>query len=100
MHPLGLTSATQAGEARVKRAVLDLVRTLHPDHLTFPNLVRAMVNDAEDFAEGDAITRAVRDFTGLGLLQCRGGFVIPTRAAFECNQGTLWLPSSASEAGG
>lgn len=37
-----------------------------------------------DFGSEDAIERAIRELVGAGLLHCRGGFVLPTRAALYC----------------
>ena len=47
------------------------------------------VDDVEAAAEGDAeaverFERAIRDLTGLGLLHCPGGVVVPSHAAIRC----------------
>jgi hypothetical protein len=41
------------------------------------------INEGEDFSEGDAVERAVRDLVGTGLLRCDGASVLPTRAALH-----------------
>jgi hypothetical protein len=41
---------------------------------------------AADFAQRDAIERAVRDLTGVGLLFRSDGLVLPTRAALRFNE--------------
>jgi hypothetical protein len=59
------------------------VLALHPTNLIIPDLVREITNGSEEFAEGDAAERAIRDLTGVGLLHCPGGLVVPTRAALR-----------------
>jgi hypothetical protein len=63
--------------------VLMHVLALHPTNLIIPDLVREITNGSEEFAEGDAAERAIRDLTGVGLLHCPGGLVVPTRAALR-----------------
>jgi hypothetical protein len=71
-----------AGEdIRAHRAVLTHVLALHPTHQTVPELVREITAGSDDFAASDAVERAVRDLTGIGLLNCPGGVVMPSRAA-------------------
>lgn len=66
--------------------VLEHVLDLHPTHLTIPELVREITAGSGGFKEGDNVECAVRDLTGVGLLHCPGGIVMPTRAAlhFDC----------------
>jgi len=59
------------------------VLALHPTHLIIPDLVRELIDDPEDFADGDRYERAVRDLTGVGLLHSEGGLIQPTRAALR-----------------
>ncbi len=68
-------------DERTERAVLRHVLSLHPIHLTFPELAAEVCEDPEDFAEGDALARAVRDLTAVGLLRSNGVLVMPTRSA-------------------
>jgi len=63
--------------------VLTHVLALHPTHLIIPDLVRELANGSKDFAESDNAERAIRDLTGVRLLDCLGGFVVPTRAALR-----------------
>jgi hypothetical protein len=65
----------------VQAAVLALVLSLRPDQLTLSELIREMVIESADFAECDAVERAVRDLVGAGLLHRSGELVLPTRAA-------------------
>jgi hypothetical protein len=48
-----------------------------------PELARELCEDAEDFAEGDALARAVRDLIAAGLLRMEGEAVVPTVAAIH-----------------
>lgn len=68
-------------DARTEAIVLRRVLALHPTHLTLPELAREVCEDPEDFAEGDALARAVRDLSVAGLLRMNGPLVEPTRAA-------------------
>ena len=70
-------------DARTEGALLALVLAEHPTQLTVFDLTRELCESPEDFAEGDAVERAVRDLVGAGLLHCQGGFVLPTRAALR-----------------
>jgi hypothetical protein len=75
--------SNQAQDLRDQGIVLSHVLALHPTHLAVPDLVSELTAPAAEFAEGDAFERAVRDLTGVGLLDCLGGFVRPTRAALH-----------------
>ncbi|MEX0972286.1 MAG: hypothetical protein WDZ46_03410 [Solirubrobacterales bacterium] len=79
----GLDSPTAMQDLRDQRVVLTHVLTLHPTYLVVPQLVQEIGGGIEEFAEGDALERAVRDLTGLGLLQCPSGLVMPTHAAIR-----------------
>jgi hypothetical protein len=77
-----MVASSLAGEDHVvQAAVLALVLSLCPDQLTLVELTREMVGDPGDFAERDAVERAVRDLVGAGLLRRSGELVLPTRAA-------------------
>jgi hypothetical protein len=79
-------SPTAAQDLRDQGVVLTHVLAVHPTHLIVPELVREVTAGASDFAEDDRMERAVRDLTGLGLLHCPGGVVVPTRAAIRFNE--------------
>lgn len=68
-------------DARTERIVLMRVLSLHPTHLTMPELAAEVLEDPDDFAEGDALARAVRDLGIAGLVRINGAVVMPTRAA-------------------
>ncbi|HEU4945121.1 MAG TPA: hypothetical protein VFT10_08165 [Solirubrobacterales bacterium] len=66
-----------------QRIVLMRVLALHPTHLTMPELAAEVCEDPDDFAEGDALARAVRDLGAAGLARMQGTVVTPTRAALH-----------------
>jgi hypothetical protein len=74
-------STPAAEDAATESAVLQQLLDLHPAQLTLAELIREVGGESVDFAERDAIERAVRDLTGAGLLHHRSTFVLPTRAA-------------------
>lgn len=84
----GLDSAppTAAQDLKDQAVVLTHVLAVQPAQLIVPELVREIGAGVAEFAEGDALERAVRDLTGLGLLRCPGGIVVPTRAAIRFNE--------------
>jgi hypothetical protein len=73
-------------DVKTERAVLGFVLSLHPTRLSRGELARALADDPEDFADRDAICRAVDELVAAGLLHRDGQFVAPTRAAlrFDC----------------
>jgi len=75
-------SPTGSQDLKDQGTVLAHVLALHPTNLPIPALVREL-NNSEDFAGSDAVERAVRDLTGIGLLDCPCGVVKPTRAALH-----------------
>ena len=74
---------TEAQDLRDQGVVLIHVLQRHPTLLTIPDLVREITAGSDDFAEGDAVERAVRDLTGVGLLMCPSGLAAPTPAALR-----------------
>ncbi len=70
-----------AQDIRDQAVALTFVLTLHPKHLTIPQLARALYEDRRRFKRPDAVERAVRDLVGVGLAQIDGGLVKPTVAA-------------------
>jgi hypothetical protein len=72
-----------ADEAAVEGAVLALLVAEHPTRLTGAELVRELTAGPRDFAERDAVQRAVRDLIAVGLLHRDDRFVWPTRAALR-----------------
>jgi hypothetical protein len=74
---------TEAQDIRDQGVVLIHVLHRHPTLMTIPDLVREIASGSEEFAEGDAVERAVRDLTGVGLLHCPSGLAVPSPAALR-----------------
>ncbi|HEX8753335.1 MAG TPA: hypothetical protein VF731_07950 [Solirubrobacterales bacterium] len=81
----GCASADAASPARedakVESAVLGFILEAHPDHLTAAELSLALNPRDGQFADEDAVERALDALVGAGLLHLAGGLVIPSRAA-------------------
>lgn len=80
------TSTTWAEDESVESAVLRQLLDLHPTRLTLEELLREVSGGRGSFSEHDAIERAVRDLTAVGLLHQGEEFVAPTRAALRFNE--------------
>lgn len=76
-------SPTATQDIRDQGIVLIHVLHRHPTLLTIPDLVREITSGSEDFAEGDAVERAVRDLNSVGLLHCPSGLAVPSPAALR-----------------
>ena len=80
-------SWTTAGDdLATESVVLQQLLVLHPAQLTVAELVREVGGEQPDFAERDAIERAVRELSGVGLLHRREDFVLPTLAALRFSE--------------
>jgi hypothetical protein len=77
---------TKAGDVATESAVLQQILALHPAQLTISELIRELASDRPEFAERDAIERAVRDLCGSGLVHRNYDFVMPTRAALRFSE--------------
>jgi hypothetical protein len=73
-------------DARTEAAVLRWLLALHPSRLTFEELLRQVCENPEDFAQRDAVERAVRDLAAAGLLHCGDELVMPSRAALRFDE--------------
>ena len=73
-------------DAVTESAVLQHLLALHPTQITFDELLRELAEDPSDFAQRDAVERAVRDLASAGLLHRRDAFVLPTQAALRCHE--------------
>lgn len=80
------SQTTWAEDEGVESAVLQQLLDLHPTQLTLAELRREMGGERGDFAERDAVERAVRELTAAGLLHEGTEFVVPTRAAIRCSE--------------
>ncbi len=68
-------------DAQAEHVVLAFLLDEHPTLLTIPEVSRALNAVPDSFAAFDAAERAVVHLVGAGLLHCKDGFVVPTRAA-------------------
>jgi hypothetical protein len=73
-------------DAAVEAAVLRHLLSLHPVQVVFDELLREIAVDPKDFAQRDAVERAVRDLVVAGLLHRCDEFVIPSRAALRFDE--------------
>jgi hypothetical protein len=86
MHPEPINGGdppTAVQDIRDQGVTLMHVLHRHPTLLTIPELVREITSGSEDFAESDAVERAVRDLTGVGLIHCPNGLAVPSPAALR-----------------
>lgn len=87
MNRLEERPTTWAEDESVESAVLRQLLELHPARVTLEELTREVVGNRRDFAERDAVDRAVRDLAGAGLLHSGSEeFVTPTRAALRFSE--------------
>lgn len=83
------SKTTLAEDEGVESAELRQLLELHPTRLTLAELIREIAGGDRgggrggDFAERDAVERAVRDLSAVGLLHRGEDFVEPTRAALR-----------------
>jgi len=77
---------TAEADARAEATVLRWLLAQHPIQITFEELVREICEQPDDFAERDALERAVRDLAGSGLVHRNGDFVLPSRAALRFDE--------------
>jgi hypothetical protein len=73
-------------DATVEGAVLRLLLELHPALISFAELLREISAGAPDFAQRDAVERALRDLAAAGLVHRNGDLVLPTRAAVRFDE--------------
>jgi hypothetical protein len=73
-------------DTMIQRAVLLHALTNDPAVLSEDEVILAIADDAEDFAERDAVLRALRDLNGFGLVHYRHGFAQATRAAIRADE--------------
>ena len=86
MDDQGQIKSSAGEDARIESAVLQYVLAFHPVRTSFEELLREFDQGSGDFAQRDAVERAVRDLVGAGLLQRSDRLVLPTRAALRFDQ--------------
>lgn len=75
-----LASPAEA-DRKAERAVLAFLIDEHPNQLTIAEVSWALNAGPAEFADEDAVERAVRELVATGLLHCKCGFILPARAA-------------------
>lgn len=76
-------ATTAEQDEMVELAVLAVVFDRHPALLTLAELTRQVADEPEEFMQGDAVERAVRDLGGVGLLHRNGELIVPSQAALR-----------------
>lgn len=83
MDASGDKRTTRDDDLAMESAVLQRVLDVHPARLTLPELIRELAGEEADFGTRDAVERAARDLSGVGLVHQVDEFVTPTRAALR-----------------
>lgn len=78
-------SSPLAHDRRVESLVLTQALILHPTQLSILEMARQLDVEPKDFEENDAVERAVRELTRVGLLHCNGRLIAPTLAALRAD---------------
>ncbi len=80
------TRSPSAQDTNTEAVVLRQLLALYPVQLTIGELSLEVGDDAADFAQTDAIERAVRELATAGLAHRNGEVVIPSRAALRFDE--------------
>jgi hypothetical protein len=80
------TRSPSVQDTTIEAAVLRQLLALHPIQLTVGELVREIGGQAGDFAQADAVRRAVGELAAAGLVHRNGDVVIPSRAALHLDE--------------
>lgn len=80
---LGQIRTPHEEDRRFETAVLQQLLAIHPNPVTIAELVDEIAGKGCDFAQRDAIERAVHSLAGCGLLHRNGALVLPSRAALR-----------------
>lgn len=86
MRDMDETRVPAEQDAVTEAAVLRQLIALHPIQFSLDELFREVASDPGDFAQRDAIERAVRDLAASGLLNRSGELVQPSRAALRFDE--------------
>lgn len=68
-------------DRRFLTACIATILSAHPAHVTEEELVRALTADSDDFAERDAVKRALRTLHEVGLIIYGDSGIVPSRGA-------------------
>lgn len=74
---------TREEDSAFEAVVLRRLLVLHPTQVTLAELTRELGADPGDFAERDAVERAVDELARTGLLHRSNDLVLPSRAALR-----------------
>jgi type IV secretory pathway protease TraF len=77
---------TREEDRAFEAAVLQQVLAIHPNPLTLVELVDEIAGKGCDFAQRDAVERAVHALAGCGLLHRSEALVLPSRAALRFDE--------------
>jgi type IV secretory pathway protease TraF len=77
---------TREEDRGFEAAVLQQVLAIHPSPVTLVELVDEIAGKGCDFAQRDAIERAVHALAGCGLLHRSEALVLPSRAALRFDE--------------
>jgi hypothetical protein len=80
------TRSPSAQDITIEAAVLRQLLALHPVQLTAGEIAREIGGEPADFAQADAVERAVRELAAAGLAHRNGDVVIPSRAALRLDE--------------
>jgi hypothetical protein len=80
------TRSPSAQDTNVEAVVLRQLLALYPVQLTIVELSLEVGDDAGNFAQTDAVERAVRELATAGLAHRNGEVVIPSRAALRFDE--------------
>lgn len=75
-----------AHDTTIEATVLRQLLALYPVQMTVAELAREIDGDNADFAQTDAVERAVRELVAAGLAHRNGDVVIPSRAALRLDE--------------
>lgn len=70
----------------IERSILTQILVLRPTQLSILELALRMDRDGQDFAQTDAVERAVRELSRDGLLACDCRRIEPSRAAIRFDE--------------
>lgn len=75
-----------AQDTAIESVVLRQLLALHPIQLSVGDLSREISGETSDFAQADAIERAIRELAAAGLVHHMDSLVIPSRAALRLDE--------------
>ncbi len=86
MEGMDETRSPVVQDATIEAAVMRQLLALYPVQMTVDELAREIGGQTADFAQTDAVERAVNELTAAGLTHRNGEVVIPSRAALRLDE--------------